>query len=77
MLPFSTVDNQHRQSFVATSLDEGFCVMGHGNGARLGAPSLVWDELLERWFQGQIEHRAGYGDHNRRAQKQFRSLRKN
>jgi hypothetical protein len=51
--------------------------MGHGNGARLGAPSLVWDELLERWFQGQIEHRAGYGDHNRRAQKQFRSLRKN
>jgi hypothetical protein len=25
MLSFSTVDNQHRQSFVATSLDEGFC----------------------------------------------------
>jgi hypothetical protein len=33
--------------------------------------------LLERRFQGQIEHRADYADHKRRAQKQFRSLRKN
>jgi len=40
MLSFSTVDNQHRQSFVATSLDEGFCVIGDGNEALLGAP--VW-----------------------------------
>jgi len=40
MLSFNTVDNQHRQSFVATSLDEGFCVMGDGNEAGLGAP--VW-----------------------------------
>jgi hypothetical protein len=40
MLSFSTVDNQHGQSFVATSLDEGFCVMGDGNEAGLGAP--VW-----------------------------------
>lgn len=40
MLSFSTVDNQHRQSFVATSLDEGFCVIGDGNEARRGAP--VW-----------------------------------
>ena len=37
MLPFSTVDNQHRLRFVATSLDEGFSVMGDGNEARLGA----------------------------------------
>lgn len=36
--------------------------MGHGNSASRRS-SLVWDELLERWFQGQIEHRAGYGDH--------------
>ena len=40
MLSFSTADNQHRQSFVATSLDEGFCVIGDGNEALLGAP--VW-----------------------------------
>jgi hypothetical protein len=38
MLSFSTVDNQHRQSFVAASLDEGFRVMSDGNEARLGAP---------------------------------------
>ena len=51
--------------------------MGDGNEAASRRSSLVWDEFLERWFQGQIEHRAGYADHNRRAQKQFRSLRKN
>jgi hypothetical protein len=44
---------------------------------RFSALGLVWDELLERWFQGQIEHRVSYADHNRRTQKQFRSLRKN
>ena len=38
MLSFSTVDNQHRQSFVAASLDEGFCIMSDGNEARLGTP---------------------------------------
>jgi hypothetical protein len=30
MLSFSTVDNQHRQNFAATSLDEGFCAMDDG-----------------------------------------------
>ena len=33
MLSFSTVDNQHRQSFVATSLDEGS--WSAGSGAKL------------------------------------------
>ena len=58
MLSFSTVDNQHRQSFVATSLDEGFCVMGDGNEARLGAPVLASDELLGLVPRSNFECRA-------------------
>ena len=51
--------------------------MGDGNEARLGAPVYRRANPWERWFQGQIEHRASYADHNQRTQKQFRSLRKN
>jgi hypothetical protein len=36
--PITSIDKG--QSFVATSLDEGFCAMGDGNEACLGAP--VW-----------------------------------
>jgi hypothetical protein len=43
-----------------------FSALRFGVGRTLGA--LV---------PGQIEHRVSYADHNRRTQKQFRSLRKN
>ena len=46
---------QHETSFLATSLDEAICVDGRRNEARFGALRFcVSDELLERWFQGQI-----------------------
>ena len=43
--------------------------MGDGNEAGLGAPVTVGRILGSAEFQGQIEHRAGYADHNRRSQK--------